>query len=284
MSTKKVWYVTGASKGLGLALVNKLLNEGFAVAATSRNVDELKKAVNNNSDAFLPLSLNITDEADVHRTIEATVDYFGRIDVVVNNAGYGLLGALEELTDAETRTNFDINVFGSLNVIRQVLPHLRRQQSGYIFNISSIAGFSGGFPGFGIYCATKFAVNGFTEALAEEVKPFGIHATIVMPGYFRTSFLTGGSLNTPKNEIGDYQNVRQTQAVHQQDINANQPGDPDKAADVLIAVSQQAQPPVHLFLGADAYGVAEQKIVLVQKDMEAQRALATATSFDLETV
>jgi NAD(P)-dependent dehydrogenase (short-subunit alcohol dehydrogenase family) len=282
MSNKKVWYITGASKGLGLALVQKLLQQGYAVAATSRNVEELKKAVNNDSDAFLPLSLNITDEADVHRTIEATVDYFGRIDAVVNNAGYGMVGALEELTDAEARANFDINVFGSLNVIRQALPQLRHQRSGHIFNISSIGGFTGGFAGFGIYCATKFAVHGFTESLADEVKPFGIHATLVMPGYFRTNFLSDTSLSTPKNELADYQNVREVQTAHQQQINANQPGDPDKAADVLIAVSQQAAPPVHLFLGADAYGLAEEKMKKVKTDMEAQRDLATATAFDLE--
>lgn len=279
MSTKKIWYITGASKGLGLALVQKLLSQGYNVAATSRNVDELKQAVNTDSEAFLPIALNITNEADVQQSIEVTVARFGRIDVVVNNAGYGLTGALEELTDAEARTNFYVNVFGSLNVIRQALPHLRRQQSGHIFNISSIGGFTGGFPGFGIYCATKFAVHGFTESLAAEVKPFGIHATLVMPGYFRTNFLSDSSLNTPKNELSEYKNVREVQAVHQHSINTNQPGDPDKAADVLIAIAQQAQPPVHLFLGEDAYELAAQKIALVQQEMEAQKAIATATGF-----
>jgi len=279
MNTQKVWYVTGASKGLGLALVKILLLEGYKVAATSRNIDELKKHVDAAADVFLPLTLNITDEADVQKTIEATVAHFGKIDVVVNNAGYGLIGGLEELSDAEARTNFDINVFGSLNIIRKVLPYLRKQQAGHIFNISSIGGFSGGFPGFGIYCATKFAMHGFTESLAHEVKPFGIHATLVMPGYFRTNFLSEGSLVTPKNEIADYQNIRESQAAHQQSINENQPGDPDKAAAVLIAIAEQAEPPIHLFLGADAYAAADAKIALVQKDMEAEKALATATGF-----
>ena len=279
MSTEKVWFVTGASKGLGLALVKKLLSKGYRVAATSRKVDDLAKAVGTGSDNFLPLALNLLDEADVQKAVTETVTQFGSIDVVVNNAGYGLVGSLEELTDAEARANFDVNVFGSLNVIRQVMLQLRRQQAGHIFNISSIGGFSGGFAGFGIYCATKFAVHGFTESLAAEVKPFGIHATLVMPGYFRTNFLEGGSLSTPANEMSEYKNVRETQAAHQQSINSNQPGDPDKAADVLIAVAQQAQPPVHLFLGADAYEVAKQKIALVQQDMQAVEALATATGF-----
>ncbi len=279
MSTKKVWYITGASKGLGLALAKKLLSEGYNVAATSRNVDELKKAINNDSDSFLPLALNITDEADVQQSIEATVARFGSIDVVVNNAGYGIVGALEELTDTEARANFDINVFGSLNVIRQVLSHMRHQQSGHIFNISSIGGFTGGFPGFGIYCATKFAVHGFTESLAAEVKSFGIHVTLVMPGYFRTNFLSGSSLNTPKNELSEYKSVREVQAAHQHSINANQPGDPDKAANVFIAITQQEEPPVHLFLGEDAYHLATQKIELVQQEMKAQYTLATATAF-----
>ncbi len=279
MSTEKVWFVTGASKGLGLALVKKLLSQGYRVAATSRKVDELAKAVDTDSENFLPLALNLLDEADVQKAVTAAVAHFGNIDVVVNNAGYGMLGSLEELTDAEARANFDVNVFGSLNVIRQVMPQLRRQQAGHIFNISSIGGFSGGFAGFGIYCATKFAVHGFTESLAAEVKPFGIHATLVMPGYFRTNFLEGGSLSTPAHEMSEYKNVRETQAAHQQSINNNQPGDPDKAADVLIAVAQQAEPPIHLFLGADAYEVAKQKIALVQQDMQAVEALATATGF-----
>lgn len=279
MNTRNVWYITGASKGLGLALAKKLLAQGYKVAATSRNVAELKKQIDTPENNFLPLSLNLTDEADVQRTIEETIAHFGSIDVVVNNAGYGLAGGMEELSDAEVRSNFDINVFGTLNVIRKVLPYMRRQQSGHIFNISSVGGFTGSFPGFGIYCATKFAVHGFTESLAQEVKPFGIHATLVMPGYFRTNFLSDGSLVVPSNEIREYKNVRDVQSAHQQSINANQPGDPDKAADVFIAVANQSVPPVHLFLGQDAYDLAEQKMALVHKEMEEQKELATSTNF-----
>lgn len=278
-SEQNVWYVTGASKGLGLSLVKKLLDKGYKVAATSRSLADLEKAVGAHTN-FLPLAVDILNEQSVAVSVAATIERFGSLDVVVNNAGYGLVGALEELSDAESRQNFDVNVFGSLNVIRQALPQMRKQQSGHIFNIASIGGFTGNFPGFGIYCATKFAVHGFTESLSAEVKPFGIRATVVSPGYFRTNFLEGSSLAVPKNAINDYKSVREVQTVHENDINNNQPGDPDKAAEVMIAVAAMPQPPVQLLLGPDAYDMAEIKIKDVQRDMEAVRAIATATNFD----
>lgn len=277
---KTVWFVTGASKGLGLTLVQQLLARGHRVAATSRNAAELEKAAGAASDQFLPLSMQLLDEANVAEGIRKTIETFGRIDVVVNNAGYGLVGALEELSDAESRANFDVNVFGSLNVIRQALPYMREQRSGHIFNIASIGGFTGGFPGFGIYCATKFAVHGFTEALATEVAPFGIHTTVVSPGYFRTNFLSSGSLVTPKNEIEAYRNVREVQDIHQQDYDRNQPGDPEKAVKVIIETAEAKEPVLHLFLGADAYHMADLKMKAVQEDLEKVRAQATATNLE----
>jgi len=280
MNTRKTWLITGASKGLGLSLAKKLLAQGYNVAATSRTIDALKEAVAIDTPNFLPLAMNIVDEEDVAKAIDKAVEHFGSIDVIVNNAGYGQMGGLEELTDEEARTNFDVNVFGSLNVIRKALPYLRAKQNGHIFNISSIGGFTGGFPAFGVYCATKFAVHGFTESLAHEVKPFGIHVSLVMPGYFRTNFLDGDSIAKPKNEIEAYQNVRAVQDAHLKEINANQPGDPEKAADVMIEVANQADPALHLFLGADAYAAAGDKIALLQKDMEIFRSLATNTGFE----
>jgi len=278
MENKKVWFVTGASKGLGLTLVKKLLSNGNRVAATSRNISELEKAVGNHEN-FLPLSVNLIDENSVEAAVSQTISKFGQLDVVVNNAGYGMIGALEELSDRESRENFDVNVFGSLNVIRKTLPQMRKQQSGHIFNISSIGGFSGNFPGFGIYCATKFAVTGFTESLAAEVKSLGIKATVVEPGYFRTEFLSSGSLAVPSNPIDAYREVRDTQIAHQQDINNQQPGDPAKGCDVIIAAAESENAPLHLFLGPDAYAVAGAKIADIQKDMEDWKALATATNF-----
>jgi NAD(P)-dependent dehydrogenase (short-subunit alcohol dehydrogenase family) len=281
MMKKKTWFVTGASKGLGLILVKKLLRDGYTVAATSRNISELQKAISERNDNFLPLEVDLTDESSVEEAIGQTASYFGNLDVIVNNAGYGLAGALEELTDAEARQNFEINVFGSLNVVRQAMPLLRKQKSGHIFNIASIGGFSGAFPGFGIYCATKFAVHGFSESLAAEVKPFGIHVTIVSPGYFRTSFLEASSLGVPQNPIQEYQNVREVQDAHQNSINGIQQGDPEKAAREMIAAAGQEQPPLHLFLGQDAYDLAEAKIAAIKADLEKMRATATATAFDV---
>ncbi|KLT64263.1 SDR family oxidoreductase [Pedobacter sp. BMA] len=279
MENIKVWFVTGASKGLGLTLVKKLLISGERVAATSRSIADLEKAVGKHEN-FLPLSVNLVEESSVEEAISQTISRFGQLDVVVNNAGYGMLGALEELSDQEARENFDINVFGSLNVIRKALPQMRKQQSGHIFNISSIGGFSGNFPGFGIYCATKFAVSGFTESLAAEVKSLGIKATVVEPGYFRTEFLTSGSLAVPANPINAYKEVRDSQAAHQNDINNQQPGDPAKAVDVIIAAAASETAPLHLFLGPDAYAVANAKINDVQNDMKNWESLATATNFD----
>jgi NAD(P)-dependent dehydrogenase (short-subunit alcohol dehydrogenase family) len=274
----KVWYVTGASKGLGLALVKELLKQNYQVAATSRNVKELEKAVGVKSDNFLPLALNLTDEVEVEKSIAEVVAKFGAVDVVVNNAGFGLIGGLEELTDAEARGNFEVNVFGALNVIRKALPQMRKQSGGHILNVASIGGFTGSYPAFGIYCATKFAVHGFSESLAEEVRSFGIHVTIVSPGYFRTNFLDS-SLAVPAHPIAEYKAVREMQAVHQSSYNGNQPGDPDKAAKAMIEITNHNAPPLHLFLGKDAYQTAAKKIEAVQKDLEAVRELATSTDF-----
>jgi NAD(P)-dependent dehydrogenase (short-subunit alcohol dehydrogenase family) len=277
---QKVWFITGASKGLGLALAIQLLEQGQKVAATSRSIQDLKNAIGTENDNFLPLSVDIRNEESVSAAIEQVVARFGKVDVIVNNAGYGLAGALEELTDAESRQNFDVNVFGSLNVIRKAMPYLRKQGSGHIFNIASIGGFTGAFPGFGIYCATKFAVHGFSESLREEVKNFGVKVTVVSPGYFRTSFLSDSSLNVPSNQMQEYAEVRAVQAAHEQEINGNQPGDPKKAAAAFISVADMDNPPVHLFLGEDAYEFANAKIASVQKEMEQLAYIGKATGFE----
>ena len=280
MKNEKVWFVTGASKGLGLVLVKELLKEGFKVAATSRNAQGLIDAVGEQSSDFLPLEMDLLDEQSVQNAVQKTLDSLGAIDVVVNNAGYGQLGTLEELSDKEVRANFDVNVFGVLNVIRHMIPHLRANRAGHVFNISSIAGYSAGFAGWGIYCSTKFAVTALTETLAAEVKPFGVKATVVYPGYFRTEFLSNDSLGLPKNQIADYEEARKSQELHQTDINGNQPGDPEKAAEVLIKIAAETNPPLHLFLGQDAYEMANAKIAEVQKDMQNWQSTATATDFE----
>lgn len=278
MANPKVWFVTGASKGLGLALVRELLAQGYCVAATSRNKQELADAVNTTDHHFLPLQVELNNEASIQQAIDATVNLFGRLDVVVNNAGYGLAGSLEELSDAEARRNFDVNVFGTLNIIRRVMPYLRAQQAGHIFNISSIGGFTGNFPGFGIYCATKFAVEGLTESLAAEIRSFGIHATIVSPGYFRTQFLSPGSFVVPAKPIEAYQVVREVQAFHQNEMDGNQPGDPVKAAKALLQVAESPNPPLHLFLGSDAFQLANDKINAIREELESWKSVTVSTS------
>ncbi|CAM3611816.1 oxidoreductase [Flavobacterium chungbukense] len=279
MENNKVWFITGASKGLGLELAKKLLAEGYKVAATSRNESSLIEALGNTSDSFLPLEMDLINEESVKKAIDKAVNHFKTIDVLVNNAGYGLLGALEELTDAEARKNYEVNVFGLLNVIRNTMPILRANQSGHIFNISSVGGYYGEFPGWGIYCSTKFAVAGLTESLAAEVKSFGVHATIVYPGYFRTDFLKDSSLLLPQNPIPDYKEVRQSENAHKEDINENQPGDPVKLAEALIKASHDQNPPLHLFLGEDAYNMANQKIASVQKELEGWKSVSISTGF-----
>lgn len=278
MSTKKVWFVTGASQGLGLTLAQELLKAGYRVAATSRKAAALREAVPA-SGHFLPLEVDLTNEESVKQAIGETVSHFGSIDVVVNNAGYGQLGAVEELTDEEVRRSFDVNVFGLLHVVRNAMPYLRAQQSGHIFNIASVGGYVGNFPGWSTYIATKFAVVGLSEALAEEVAPFGIRVSAVMPGYFRTNFLASGSLAQPAHVLDVYANVRENSAAHTAQINGNQPGDPVKAAAVFMAQAEAPGHVVHLFLGEDAYALAATQMKTVTTDMAEVAAMAAATAF-----
>jgi NAD(P)-dependent dehydrogenase (short-subunit alcohol dehydrogenase family) len=278
METKKVWFITGASKGLGNSLVKRLLNEGYAVAATSRTREALLKSVPEHP-RFLPLEMNLSDEKSVAKAVAATKNKFGRIDVVVNNAGFGQGGSVEEVSDKEARENFDVNVFGLLNVIRGVGPVLRAQKSGHIFNISSIGGFVGGFSGWGVYCATKFAVAGLTEALSADMKRFGVHATVVYPGYFRTNFLESDSMKVPANPIADYFESQQSMKQHTEVINRHQPGDPEKAAEAMIKVAEENQPPVHLFLGSDAYGMAHQKLQGLSVEVERTKSITLSTDY-----
>jgi NAD(P)-dependent dehydrogenase (short-subunit alcohol dehydrogenase family) len=278
MNTKKVWFVTGASKGLGLTLVKRLLKEGYRVAATSRTADALSREVGSSAN-FLPLEADVVNEKSIGNAIAKTLQTFGGIDVVVNNAGYGQLGTIEELTDKESRENFDANVFGVLNVIRHVMPHLRAKKSGHIINISSIAGFLGAFPGWGIYNATKFAVAGLTEAFSAEVKSLGVSATIVYPGYFKTNFLLKGSLRFAANPITDYKEARELDQMHLEKIPGNQPGDPEKGALALITLAENQNPPLHFFMGSDSFGMANSKIDILKNELKANEALSKSTDY-----
>ena len=275
----QVWFVTGASKGLGLVLVRELLLRGYRVAATSRSALELARQVNASGEQFLPLEMDLTNESSVAEAVAATLKHFGSIDVVVNNAGYGQMGTVEEVTDAEARRNYDVNVFGTLNVLRAVLPQLRQQRSGHVFNISSIGGLVGAFSGWGVYCSTKFALAGLTESLHADLQPFGVKVTLVYPGYFRTDFLSSDSLSRPSRPIAAYTAARASETQHLEHINGAQPGDPVKAARALIEIYERPSAPLHLLLGSDAVGMAESKLGQVQKELEALRPVSTSTDF-----
>ncbi|MCX3265434.1 SDR family NAD(P)-dependent oxidoreductase [Pedobacter agri] len=277
MGLKKVWFVTGASKGLGLSLVNQLLKAGQSVAATSRNVNDLIAALNTNSEKFLPLPVDLSDETSVELAINATIAKFGKIDVVINNAGYGIGGSIEELTNEETRSAFDVNVFGTLNVIRKASPYLRAQRSGHIINIASIAGIVGA-TGWAVYSSAKAAVIALSEVLADDVKAFGIKVTVVAPGAFRTSFLTPESLVLAKNPIDAYEDVRAVHANYLK-MDGAQAGDPEKAAAAMIALVSMPNPPIHLLLGNDALQRAMVKTDALTKEYQDWKAITISTDY-----
>ncbi|ORJ60732.1 oxidoreductase [Mycobacterium simiae] len=276
----KVWFLTGASRGFGLEIARKILAQGDRVVATARRAAQILDHLPDAGDALLAVDLDVTDADQAAGAVRSAVDTFGRIDVLVNNAGRGLLGAVEEASDAAARAVYEVNVFGTLNVQRAVLPVMRAARCGHIINISSVGGLVGG-PGWGIYCSTKFALEGFSEALAQEVRPLGIWVTIVEPGYFRTDFLDASSLDTEANVIADYDATVGAVRARASDINHAQPGDPVKAAAAIVDIASAAEPPVHLLLGTDCVAAAEAKIADLQADIDAWRTLSTST--DLES-
>ncbi|MBD1386613.1 SDR family NAD(P)-dependent oxidoreductase [Mucilaginibacter rigui] len=273
----KTWFITGASKGFGLSLVKQLLAKGQNVAATSRNLAELVIAVGSTAENFLPLEVDLTNEDSVGCAMHKTKKAFGRIDVVINNAGYGIGGSIEELTDDETHANFNVNVFGTLNVIRMVMPYMRYQQSGHIINISSIAGIAPG-TGWSVYAATKFSIEGLSTVLAEDVREFGIKVTVVAPGAFRTSFLTPESLIIAKNPMEEYTAVRASHSKYLQ-MDGQQAGDPEKAATAIINVAYQENPPLHLLLGADAYDRAMAQLEKLEKEFRFNEELSRSMAY-----
>jgi len=277
MNTQKVWFVTGASKGLGLSLIKLLLKEGYNVAATSRKADDINDAITTDKENLLALTVDITDEGSVNDAIAKTIAHFGKLDVVVNNAGYSIYGSVEVLSNEEFRKTIDVNLFGTVNVIRAAMPHFREQRSGYIFNISSVAGYKG-FGNSPSYAAGKFAVIGLSESLAEEVKPFGVKVTVVAPGFFRTSFLDKGDELVSKNSIDEYH--VETLVDQLRTMNGKQPGDPDKLAAALIRLTNEENPPVHLLMGPDAYQIVMQKKAAEQEEFETWKELSLSTDLD----
>ena len=267
MNNSKVWYVTGASQGLGLTLVKKLLNHGYRVVATSRDAHALSKAVGLiDKDRFLPLAVDLNNPDCIDESMKQTLATFRRIDVVVNNAGYGMTGTVEETSGQDIRNIFNVNVLATMDVVKSVLPIMRNQRSGYIMNIGSVAGFVGA-PGWSVYSATKAAVAAFSEVIALDVKEFGIKVTVVEPSGFRTGFLTKDSLALTASKIEGYESLKNTQDRYLS-MNGQQAGDPERAAEIFIELAESSEPPMHMFLGKDAYNRASEKLVSMSAELE----------------
>ncbi|MGP3535027.1 SDR family NAD(P)-dependent oxidoreductase [Microbacterium sp. RD1] len=272
----RTWFLTGASQGLGLELASQLLERGDAVAATTRSRERLLSSLDGvGTGRLLALEVELGDEQAVTAAVDRAAETFGRIDVVVNNAGYGLLGAVEDVSDAAVRTLFDVQVFGAWNVVRAALPLLRAQRSGHIVNVSSVLGLTA-VPGWGAYCAAKFALEGMSEALAGEVAPYGVTVTIAEPGYLRTSFLTPGALTAVTHAGDAYQDIARMIDDHRK-LQGNQLGDPAKAAAALVGIVDRGDTRLHQILGSDAYAYATAKVDALREDLEAGKELALTT-------
>jgi NAD(P)-dependent dehydrogenase (short-subunit alcohol dehydrogenase family) len=275
----KIWFITGAARGLGAEIAKAALAAGDRVVVTGRRREALEATFGPDGDALLSLSLDVTRETDALAAVEATLARFGRIDVLVNNAGYGNLGLFEETTDAEARAQYDTNVFGLYNVTRAVLPAMRRQRSGRIFNISSVGGLVGGEGG-ALYCATKFAVEGFSESIAREVAAFGIHVTIVEPGFFRTDFLDESSVRYGSRQIEDYAEISAQMKAFWDGRNHAQAGDPAKLGRALVDLADRADPPLRFAAGSDAVAMIGGKIASLQAELDAWSDLSVTTDGD----
>ncbi|MFD3582855.1 SDR family NAD(P)-dependent oxidoreductase [Streptomyces sp. NPDC058683] len=273
------WFVTGASRGIGAEIARAALADGNNVVVAVRNPERVPDDLKSSEKVFA-VALDVTDNDSIPRAVEAAVERFGGIDVLVNNAGRGLLGALEEISDAEARSLFDLNVFGLVNVTRAVLPVMRKQGSGRLVHIGSRSGFEGE-PGVSLYSASKFAVAGISEALSAEMAPFGIQSMVVEPGVFRTDFLDASSLSVAGNRIGDYDDTPAHVTLDWIDrANHAQLGDPVKGAALIVEVAATEKLPTHLYLGRDTLERLDVKYQQVQDDLAPWREKSAATAHD----
>ena len=278
MSNKKVWFITGASRGMGVDFAKAALAAGHAVVASGRDSDRLSKALGQSND-LLAVKLDVTSRADAEAAVRAAVDRFGRIDVLVNNAASFYAGYFEELTPEQMERQLATSLIGPMNVTRAVLPVMRKQRLGHIISISSSAGLLG-FEFGTAYAASKFGLEGWIESLHAEVAPFGITTTIVNPGFFRTELLTEQSTNYAEPSIEDYDERRGKQLEFWKAQNGQQSGDPAKLARALIVIASQEPPPRRFIAGADAIATAEQKVADLKAQIDAERDLSTSLAFD----
>lgn len=274
----KVWFITGASRGFGLEVAQAALQRGDYVVATARKPEAVEAALGKH-ERLLAVGLDVNQEHQAHVAVDEAIRRFGRVDVLLNNAGYGLLGAVEESSAKEVEDLFATNVFGLLNVTRAVLPHMRRERRGLVVNISSIGGYAA-YPGWGIYGATKFAVEGLSEALAYELAPLGVRVTVVEPGFFRTDFLDASSLSKTAIEYPEYAETAGKMRALMASANHQQPGDPKKLANALLQLADSDNPPVRLPLGTDTVAKIIEKNRFVESELEQWRDLALSTDHD----
>jgi NAD(P)-dependent dehydrogenase (short-subunit alcohol dehydrogenase family) len=274
----KVWFITGASKGFGFEIAKAALAVGDQVVATVRkNAAELVARLGS-GDRALVVTLDVTDEKEVKAGVQAAIEQYHRIDVLVNNAGYGLLAATEEASANEVRKQYDTNVFGLLNVTRAVLPQLRKQGSGHIINISSLFGYQNNVPGFGLYGSTKYAVEGISEGLATELSPLGIKVTAVAPGLFSTEFTSTNSYQGSAVVLDAYKDTVGGMRSYISQFHGNQPGDPAKLAAVIVKLVASENPPLHLPIGPDAVKNFRDKTAQMTREVEAWESVSTSTN------
>ena len=276
----KVWLITGCSTGFGRSLALEVLGKGYKAAVASRNIDDVADIILKYPSTALAVKLDVTSASEIKAAVKETIEKFGQIDVLVNNAGIGYFGAIEESEESEVRKMFEINVFGLAKMTQEVLPHMRQRKAGHILNIASIGGLRA-FPGVGFYNATKFAVDGFSESLSKEVGPLGIKVTIIAPSGFRTDW-AGRSAKNSATTIPDY---AETAGKNKGDIrgySGNQPGDPIRAAKAMIQVTETENPPLRLLLGEAALKGARMKLDELKKDFDTWEAVTVGADFPKE--
>lgn len=273
----KVWLITGCSTGLGRDLAKTVLDHGYRVAVTARNPDSVREIVKGFGSKAITLQLDVTNRDEAEGAVAETEKVFGKIDVLVNNAGVGYFAAIEESEEAEVRRMFEINVFGLARMTHLVLPAMRKRRSGHIVNIASVAGLRA-FPAIGYYNATKFAVVGFSEALSLETEPLGIHVTVVEPSGFRTDW-AGRSANESPNEIPDYADTAGANRRNLRSASGKQPGDPVRAAEAVIKAVESEQPPLHLLLGKAALKGANWKLEMLREQIDAWAETTVGADF-----
>jgi NADP-dependent 3-hydroxy acid dehydrogenase YdfG len=276
-SNQRVWFITGASTGFGRLLAEEVLKAGGKVIATARNLDKVKDLEAQYPQTAKALALDVSDAGQVDSAVTQAFAQFGQVDVLVNNAGYGVAGAIEEVSESEFMPMFETNVFGLLRVTRAFLPHLRKQRSGHILNLSSIGGLVAS-PGIGFYNATKFAVEGLSEALAGELAPLGIRVTIIEPGPFRTDFL-GRSGVVAKTRIADYDSTAGNMRKYFAENDGKQKGDPLRAVHAMMQVVDSPQPPLRLLLGASALERSRNKLSNWEREIAAWEKVTLGADF-----